>query len=53
MALIYRGDVPFKEVANDKDRIHDGLLPGGVKGLDQKLMSFIRDKTRDYNLGLL
>ncbi|XP_018012710.1 histidine-rich glycoprotein-like [Hyalella azteca] len=50
---IYRGDVPFKVVTNDKDHIHDGLDPGGVKGLDPELISFISEKTRPYVMGIL
>lgn len=50
---IYRDDVPFKEVSNDNDRIRPGLIPGGVKGLDPQLISFIRDKSRPYVTGLL
>ena len=48
---IYRDDVPFKEVTNENDKIHPGLVPGGVKGLNPELISFISDKTRPYVYG--
>ena len=45
---LFRGDVPFKEVVNDNDKIHPGLEPAGVEGLNPELISFISDKTRPY-----
>lgn len=45
---IYRDDVPFKETHNERDRIHPGLTPAGVKGLDPAFISFIKEQTRPY-----
>ncbi|KAK3893431.1 hypothetical protein Pcinc_002754 [Petrolisthes cinctipes] len=45
---LYRDDVPVKKVTNDRDKIHDGLNPGGVKGLDPEALLTITQFTQAY-----
>ncbi|XP_042881101.1 RNA-binding protein 33-like [Penaeus japonicus] len=45
---IYRDDVPFKETHNERDRIHPGLTPAGVQGLDPGFISYIKEQTKPY-----
>ncbi|XP_042209051.1 cyclin-K-like [Homarus americanus] len=45
---IYRDDVPVKEVHNDRDKVHPGLDPGGVKALSPDFLFFIKEQTKAY-----
>ncbi|XP_069162992.1 cyclin-K-like [Procambarus clarkii] len=47
-ASIYRDDVPVKEVHNERDKIHPGLDPGGVKGLNPDFLYFLEEQTKAY-----
>ncbi|KAK7070767.1 hypothetical protein SK128_014266 [Halocaridina rubra] len=45
---IYRDDIPVVEIHNEKDKIHEGLVHGGIKGLNQGDIDFITVHTKPY-----
>ncbi|XP_068219812.1 uncharacterized protein [Palaemon carinicauda] len=45
---IYREDIPYKEVHNERDKITDDLDDAGINGLDPDTMVFIQTHTRPY-----
>ena len=45
---IYRGDVPIKDKTNPNDKVTENLRPAGVKGLDDKFVTYIRHKIGPY-----
>ncbi|XP_064110831.1 uncharacterized protein LOC135218446 [Macrobrachium nipponense] len=45
---IYRDDVPYKEVHNERDKITDELDEAGINGLDPETVKFIHTHTRPY-----
>ena len=45
---IYYQDVPKKEITNSRDKVHGGLAPAGLKGLDPVAIHMLEDKLRPY-----